>query len=134
MIDTTQLRIGNWVNLNNGTSNDDLRKVTEITNAHVTVKIKGCKLAQQTYPFGFIYGVKLTEEILLKCGFSESNKSFEMIVKNDFKLMIEFHDECVVFYKVIGYGIYTCLTYINYLHQLQNLYWCLCGKELEINL
>lgn len=24
--------------------------------------------------------------------------------------------------------------HIQYVHQLQNLYWCLCGKELEINL
>lgn len=68
--------------------------------------------------------IELTEEILLKCGFVKCS-------------YIDNH------YNVLGMVIWNCNemficnkngVQLKYLHQLQNLYYCLVGKELEINL
>jgi hypothetical protein len=74
-------------------------------------------------------GVTLTEEILLKCGF---DKLLSIFKKDDFKIGLDGNDFLlseitVVFENKIKFKI-------QYLHQLQNLYFALTGKELEVNL
>ncbi len=66
--------------------------------------------------------IPLTEEILLKCGFKK-NTNYTPCGK-------------AIFYKN-GYIIYCGVTIeieIKYLHQLQNLYYCLTGEELKVKI
>ena len=71
-----------------------------------------------------LFGIPLTEEILLKCGFEKDGPFFDLSM---FTLR-NFKDEWIV------YHFKRELIRINYLHHLQNIYWCLCGQELEVNL
>lgn len=70
--------------------------------------------------------IELTEEILLKCGFKRFPWGLvinELLFKDDLK--------CSFLELEIGNGF---RVKVNFLHQLQNLYYYLVGKELEIEL
>jgi len=80
--------------------------------------------------------IPLTPEILDSAGWvwNEECKSYEKYPNGDVRMNLQFRE---------SNGSYTMFNYvlkamifdkIYYLHQLQNLYWCLTGKELEINL
>lgn len=76
-------------------------------------------------------GIPLTEEILLKCGFD----NFEgWITHEDCDFILECEDNSweEPSIDVIFEGRY--LTCIENLHQLQNLYYYLVGKELKVKL
>lgn len=79
--------------------------------------------------------IPLTEEILLKCGWGWNNKcnSFEND-KTDCRFYITKQNNINGKRKVFNYVLKAYIANISYLHQLQNLYWCLCGKELIVNL
>lgn len=128
MIDPKELRIGNILKFNgyesvyNGvvTSLGNTRLVLDNTNS---IKYN----SKQIRP------VVLTEELLLKCGFEDLSNDIEKRFRKDFfnwysstnSIVLEFDN------GISGYDFYTeC----KCLHQLQNLYWDLVGKELEINL
>ena len=70
--------------------------------------------------------IPLTEEILFKCGFTRFGKSFRL---NTFEY-------CPISKNLVIHGhggYYTGLILkIQYLHQLQNLYFALTGEELTI--
>lgn len=68
-------------------------------------------------------GIEITEEILLKCGFIPCS-----IIENNFNISGMCVWKCNDMFLCDKNGIH-----IKYIHQLQNLYWCLCGKELDIN-
>jgi len=73
--------------------------------------------------------VELTEEILLKCGFYYDTDYLTFCIPTCTIQLDDYGSEgymCIIF----GEDLYL----INNLHQLQNLYWCLCGKELNIEL
>lgn len=70
--------------------------------------------------------IPLTEELLLKCGF-EISKYFKKT----------FFSNCIYVYKQDSFFWYDTLNdsiEIKFLHQLQNLYFILTGKELEIKI
>lgn len=73
--------------------------------------------------------IPLTEEILLKCGFFY-DVDCDTYKVSDCTLQIDLSDfetaEAIVFAESLGY--------IKYLHQLQNLYFALTGKELDVKL
>ena len=73
--------------------------------------------------------ILLTEEWLLKFGFEFKGKC---ISKNWFYL---WKDGSKIVFALAEMQEETG-TYleIKYVHQLQNLYWCICGEELEIKL
>lgn len=74
--------------------------------------------------------IQLTEEILLKCGFDEnmvlSTIEGEIRYYGDGDINIGGEDSCTLGMVYIA----KC----KYLHQLQNLYFALTGKELEVEL
>ena len=77
--------------------------------------------------------IELTEEILLKCGFAEFYKSdfsvkLECIKNPIFEFVRRNHKDWNLRIKGETHK------HIKYLHQLQNLYFALTGKELEIEL
>ncbi|MGJ1369547.1 hypothetical protein [Sphingobacterium spiritivorum] len=135
----TELRIGNVL-----TFLDKQVAVVAITETHAS--IKGYELNRYT-PVALDYTglqrIPLTEEILLKCGFDFSQ--FKKPMQTCGVDLFYGHD---YYFKRIGYktdlilrslnGVFRieCFysTRIQYLHQLQNLYFALTGKELEVKL
>ena len=93
-------------------------------------------------PLSGIVPIPLTEDILLKCGFEKEEISLRtwstvfyqgeecslIVDKGDFYLGDYYEG-----YEG-GYEHYFFDNKIEYIHQLQNLYFCVCGKELEIKL
>ena len=76
--------------------------------------------------------IQLTEEWLLKFGFDKkTNKRKNNITvysKSIFKAC--FDNGCLYVYKSYVSSGYICK--IQSVHQLQNLFWCLCNEELTI--
>ncbi len=90
--------------------------------------------------------IPITEELLMKCGFERFTPIGQYY--NGLKMLTWFRGNGLVVYKSFGpnapYGGITIDNFKNpisgektelaYLHQLQNLYFALTGKELENNL
>lgn len=80
------------------------------------------------------YGIELTEELLLQCGFLKEERGFSIQVGNNLDLCIDLNA------KLTGYGLnwkdssVEQWKNIEYVHELQNIYYCLTGEELKIEL
>ncbi len=118
----TELRIGNLVNNNN--------KPVEIRAKHI--------LGINNNAYEFVEPIPLTEEWLVKFGFE---KYWEEIKEGEFKGFksdehfykdwIRFYNSNDNFYQLKSITGYVPIT-IQYVHQLQNLYFALTGEELTI--
>jgi hypothetical protein len=111
------LRIGNWVMVD---PHNFPQQVCDVMCDSVnTENVQGAH-------YGLIDAVQLTEEWLLKFGFSINRivfwkKSLSLVYfKGLFYIMPNIN-------RITQKGIQ-----IKYVHQLQNLYWALCGEELII--
>ena len=146
MIQATDLRIGNYYDHNGAFRKATPETILEVWEAERT----WCK------------PIPITEEILLKCGFEKKDivkwhgngydyqpegvfteqQDYVLNVGEDNDIIVRFekwsldNDTKMQIHNcnwyVRCYGLINCE--IKHLHQLQNLYWCLCGKELEVNL
>jgi len=88
-------------------------------------------LMEREYKYAELFGIPLTEEILLKCG-------FVIVDFNGIEASLENSRYSVKSVKDYD-GWFFCdgdsvLTNFKYLHQLQNLYFALTQTELTINL
>lgn len=72
--------------------------------------------------------IPITEEWLLKFGFEEKSKSKNFYLGN-FRFHISKPANYDGFIFCDGYDVIT--DRIKYVHQLQNLFFCLCGEELQ---
>jgi hypothetical protein len=86
--------------------------------------------------------IPLTEEILLKCGFvSEfTGHQEDNVMRLNIKKTYSEHDYLGIDYdinvnllSILQDSDIVCLEHIKYLHQLQNLFYCLSGNELQYN-
>lgn len=121
-----ELRIGNWI----FEAEQDDNKPFQIFSIYHEVKndkVNGL-------PICLMRPIPLTEDILLKCGFVKGVDNVFFLKTNLFYIRI---------FEEIGHVLFSLDKYSNslkvsdstkHLHQLQNLYFCLCGNELEINL
>lgn len=142
MIEANELRIGNWI-LDSETDEqyfqvEEIRKY--VGNENWVYYRKGSIKAKE------VESVPLTEEILLNCGFEKKGLEvqYQILICDETEteniklLILESCDEAGYFadiHEKIYMGSYTMnISKVKYLHQLQNLYWCLCGKELTIKL
>lgn len=121
LIDSTELRRGNYLLLR-----DRIVAVGGIPN-HICLLIPGEKYAVDLEEF---VSVPISCELLLKCGFREENDNFYRadlgtISFNQYGYYIQM--------KECSSGIIRVIK-ITSLHKLQNLYFALTGKELEVNL
>lgn len=74
--------------------------------------------------------IPLTEEILLKCGFEKrEDGDYNLFKYSEVDIII-----CNDFSSWQCDGINFSVNCIKYLHQLQNLYWCLLEEELNVNI
>lgn len=75
-------------------------------------------------------GIELTPEWLIKLGFDERCSWFHFDVHDDLGLRYEPVENLLVIYDNDESSIQ--LKNIKHVHQIQNLFWCLTGKELEL--
>ena len=101
----TELRIGNWVHFENkSTAGDFQMDVDDFNNDNLTP-------------------IPLTEEWLVKFGFKTDNR-------DDFTI---YHNKYTTFIMQDGRYYFSAPVYcFKHVHQLQNLYFALTGKELII--
>ena len=123
MIKATELRIGNWVEVEN-------YKNIQLENVHP----EGTTHGDDQYLISMLKPIPLTEEILLKCGFEVCYRS-EFTLRLDHKLNYKFGAgwNLVNGHFSVRY-IGQNFTHIKYLHQLQNLFYALTDKELQVEL
>lgn len=117
MIKARELRIGNAVNVPHGMVFID--KFID-NGVHFTDGCGG--------NFASLDPIPLTPEILERCGFFETSTDGEFIYNERGIIKININTIGLVSFNV-GEIIFST---VHYLHQLQNLYFALTGKELEI--
>lgn len=128
----SELRIGNWV-IFDGSRAEECR-----VDAHDLLGLVQCEKADEG---SFFNPIPLTEEWLLKFGFKKTDNGlvFEHPAPNKPE---DEHKDLGTLYPSFFFnkrpevnkwmGCHTRVT-IEYVHQLQNLFFCLCGEELTIN-
>lgn len=139
MIQPKELRIGDYVTDEFYENFKTIIEVDSITKKGINVFIEDDRnypeIAQSwiepEYTFDKLFGIPLTEEILLKFGFYE-------IYKSEFSIRygIENFDEIEFKWnKTFGWNFYYktfCIEGIKFVHKLQNLFFSLCGEELNV--
>ena len=129
----TDLRIGNWVLI--PTSMDGIIIPSFPKKVKGIGIFGGIDFTEPEYPENHIVpavhcaGIPLTEEWLLKFGFKESKTFFgrNSFEKDGYHLI-----KNGKYFEFLVIGSSVILAKIKYVHQLQNLYFALTGKELEI--
>lgn len=112
MIKAEELRLNNFVIFNS-----EIKKI-------VTVNLNYVDFGPNLWAYASnIEPILLTKDILSNCKIKFNKLGFK-----DLTVTQSLINNC--FYFVIGNYYHQ----IIYLHKLQNLYWCLCGTELEVNL
>jgi len=114
----TELRLGNWVEQ----PNDGVTRVTAVLN---DLQIK----TETGYVDKYCRPIPLTEEWLLKFGFVLRGLYYHFPNYDIFK--IEQYKLKNAYWLRHRTESLDCAR-INYVHQLQNLYFALTGKELEL--
>ncbi|WP_413512196.1 hypothetical protein [Myroides odoratus] len=119
MIQASEVRIGNCT---------EQGKIIELKQTVFRVEYTTDKKRTALIAYEDLKPTELTEEILLKCGFKHLGNGFYELL-GSFVSLCNIGD---VFFNAGFKG--ATIGNIKYLHQLQNLYFTLTGKELEINL
>lgn len=124
MINPAELRIGNYITSKEWKGYHTISGI-EITETGFELLINGFIHKYEPGKYFDIEPILLTEEILLKCSGHNKYSNVYFIGKLNFDVntigKIRFHYSG----KIV---------YLDFLHQLQNLTFCLTGKELNITL
>lgn len=125
MIDPKELQIGNWLLATGSLTAGYWHRVSGIEQNMIF-------LGQVALSPGNLSGILLTREILGKCGFEQ----YEVVNSDGDEDTCWRHSIYYRFRRVGKYFEYNYeeLSHIQYLHQLQNLFYCLTGQELEVKL
>lgn len=132
MIDVEELRIGNLVMFDGKYIKIESMNRTSVYGLPVGLDQTKIYLTSDE-----IEPLPLTEEILLKCGFLkgelliENNWEYEINLRGDYILKYDYRRRWVI--KNNGFQKFNDPVHIpivQHLHQLQNLYFALTGKEL----
>lgn len=121
MIPTYDLRVGNWV-----IASDVIRRITSVSETKVTFEgVKNSVKQEDIQP------VPLTEELLKKTGFRQLKETdlFEKMPLEGFTYKLH-AQRIMIFHPGDNTLCHWLNTRIIYLHQLQNLYYCLTGREI----
>ena len=133
MIQPNELRLLNWVKYDN-------RYFQIHSIAYVFPTLNTDEFGIGVVDYNNIQPVELTPDILEAAGFGvNKDNSFGYINENE-GILIELGDfyeddgRAVFYYNLPDTDNSTCIAYCKYLHQLQNLYYCLTGEELQIDI
>lgn len=123
MIKVNELRIGNYVLDQFG-----VIRTIETIGANESIRVFSEIYKCESMSLQYCNPIPLTEEMLLKCGFTRFGKLLRL---NTFEYWTL--SKSLVIHGHGGY--YTGLILkIQYLHQLQNLYFALTGEEITVKL
>jgi hypothetical protein len=115
MIDAKELRIGNYIYINRAHGKGQKQKKVKQVNIHYLKELDFCEKK-------YIEPIPLMEEWLIKFGFVwNENGYFE---KNHFKITDEM--------QFLFFNLGDWFKKINYVHELQNLYFSLTNQELTL--
>ena len=135
-MEAKELRIGNLVKCNPKFSkevstfveyDDEIVKIKHISEKETEWWSMGCHITQ-------LIPIPLTEEWLLKFGFELNDDAY---LKTEGRQSISIprfnkdDDFYILYQEDVGCG-YNPLRYLDYVHELQNLYFALTGKELTL--
>ena len=125
MIKANELRIGNWIYYNGKLSKIDLTDFRDIL--------------EDEYEINYYKPIPLTEEILLKCEFEFLNtpNKYGWFKSVSNRNLCWCHSDFVSLEHITEIDGFNDTLFdfeCKHLNQLQNLYFALTGKELEINL
>ena len=120
MIQPNELRLLNWVKCDN-------RYFQIHSIGYVFPTLNTDEFGIGVVDYNNIQPVELTPDILEAAGFTNGIKTIETsFLETEF--YVDLMDGDAGFNK---HGLwFPC----KHLHQLQNLYWCLCGEELQIDI
>ena len=134
MVEIKELRFGNIVK----DKNAELIIVDSIVTAEGTginapVSWSGCS---PDYFQQDIFPIELSNDVLKNCGFKEDTDGDFIIEYGRLALILVEDDQNNWFVRYredigIPYMAFNINTPMDYLHQLQNLYYCLTGDELQ---
>lgn len=117
MINTNELMLKNWLKYNNS-----YVKVCGIEPASISIHNKDIYL--KIVGWEDLDYIPISSTILKKCEFKSSHGRY---INEDGYSVYHLED-----YWYLDIGV--CGIRCNYLHQLQNLYFLITGKQLEVNL
>lgn len=121
MIQKNELRIGNYVDFNG-----ELAKISQLWDKEAMFKCGDSDLYEN------LKAILLTEELLLKCGFKKRDRGigWDKFIMGDIEITLAPTNKG----KIPAYHIKGEYVFIQALHKLQNLYFALTNKELEVKL
>lgn len=132
MVDVRELRIGNFV------LHDD--KIYEVCVIYVNGLMEISPIDSyivKERSNTLIEPIPLTEELLLKCGFTKEYYGFSCdIVELSYGRFLynDGIDNDTLFLSINSAEYTISGVFVEYLHQLQNIYYALAGQELEVDL
>lgn len=131
MINTNELRRGNWIKRIDGGA----FVVEDITDNCVNIELGEYEMTGWYHDEDELEGIPLTEEILLACGFEkiqESSMAYPEVWRiTSIRILVPYHFEL----STRGEGEYRWFegnanVPVYYLHSLMNLYYQITGTEL----
>ncbi len=125
MISANELRVGNYVASDHFKDRDVIVKVRLIGQDQAIVEHPNGLSEPMLYK-GEMRGIKLTEELLLNCGF-ERHPDLTWLLTNGMITLNTGNHNTWQYSKSV-------LKEIKYLHQLQNVFFALHQRELEVKL
>ena len=128
MLQANELRLGNWVNYHN---DDTPFRIIEIAISGLSVKNSEEETWIELDQFS---PIPLTPEILEKCGFIKLRNNWSENVPDTFKINLLNLNNGDDILNLILNAVNAPCPKVKYLHQLQNIYFCLCEEELKIEL
>lgn len=132
MIQETEIRIGNWFTHN---ENWSYRRDADIGSFNFQWENRDWyALGECTISLDNIEPIALTPELLLQCGFENKKISPDYWELPDEKCIESWATNFSYYLPYYTLDTYTGSIKIKYLHQLQNLYYSLTGKELTVNI
>jgi len=123
MIHPNELRLLNWVKYDN-------RYFQIHSIAYVFPTLNTDEFGIGVVDYNNIQPVELTPDILEAAGCVYIDEIGAYYINGH--SLFEFIDG--IKFNIFSANDSDCYIRIKYLHQLQNLYWCLCGQELQIDL
>ena len=123
MILAVDLRIGNLITVSG--------VIYEITG--ISAKKISCKDYKGSFTLEEADPIPLTAELLEKAGFRELRKSswFDKVPNEGFSYKLH-SNRVMIFHPGENTLSHSLNTYIAFFHQLQNLYYCLTGREITL--
>lgn len=132
MIQANELRKGNWVNYNGINC-----FITQIMLNELEAALKEeDQYSYRLYNYDEVHPIPLTPEILYKSELIKQERfhySEVFCSANGNFIINQLRDSCEISYGLDGNFAIICKHNL-FLHQLQNLYYALTGKELEVPL